>query len=101
MRIEPHVNFEIIHGFSLISWIAVKIMPASLFLDAQKFEILQIMFCSNFIVQKLFLFVYYGFNFGIAWDLTKSMSNPFDSVKERYKTILMISAFNGILFIVL
>ena len=35
--------------------------------------------------------MYYGFNFGIVWDLMRGIQNPFESVRMRYQTIFAIT----------
>lgn len=56
-----------------------------------EFDYLQTLYCSNFLVTKMLLFLFYGFNIGIVWDLVKSMKSPFSAVKSRHKFILIIA----------
>lgn len=55
------------------------------------------LYCSNFVTAKVLQFMFFGFNFGIAWDMVKSMTNPFDSIEVRYKTILILSGITTFL----
>ena len=56
-----------------------------------KYKIAGILFCSNQMIQNCENYVFYALNFGLAWDLIRTITNPFESVDSRQKKIFLFS----------
>lgn len=50
-----------------------------------------ILYCSNAIFSRLFKYTFITINFGITWDLYKSVRSPFDSTNSRHEKIMLFS----------
>ena len=50
-----------------------------------------VLYCSNTMLEDFLQYTFYGINFGLAYDLIKTIKNPFLSANQRYKTILLLS----------
>ena len=49
------------------------------------------LYCSNFLLHKFFQSTFYTINFGLVWDLYKSVRNPFESIEQRIRIIFLLS----------
>jgi len=50
-----------------------------------------VLYCSNTMIENFLQYTFYGINFGLAYDLIKTIKNPFLSANQRYKTIIICS----------
>ena len=51
--------------------------------EIHKYKIASTLFCSNQMLQDYENYIFYALNFGLAWDLIRTITNPFESVESR------------------
>ena len=78
------------YNFGLYKWVTpifqyIKLFAWSVDYDPEiyKYKIASILFCSNQILQDCENYIFYALNFGLAWDLIRTITNPFESVESR------------------
>lgn len=57
----------------------------------QKYRSASVLYCSNNMLENFLQYTFYGINFGLAYDLIKTIKNPFLSANQRYKIIILVS----------
>ena len=60
-------------------------------IEHYKYKIQGILYCSNTLFCDLFMYLYYAFNFGLAYDLIATIHSPFESIEQRQKWIILLS----------
>ena len=50
-----------------------------------------ILYCSNAMISRFFKYTFISLNFGMTWDLYKSVRSPFDSTTTRHDLIMLFS----------
>ena len=63
----------------------IELLAKTLNYDPQiyRYKIASILFCSNQMLQDCENYMFYALNFGLAWDLIRTITNPFESVESR------------------
>ena len=63
----------------------IKLFAWSINYDPEiyKYKIASILFCSNQMLQDCLNYMFYALNFGLAWDLIRTITNPFENVESR------------------
>jgi hypothetical protein len=71
----------------------IKVWAASFQIDPAKneYKIAGILFCSNSMTYYFLVGTFLMLNFGLAWDMWRSHTNPFESVESRQKVIYFSS----------
>ena len=56
-----------------------------------KFQILSWFYCSQMLFSNFFSITFYLINIGLAWDLVKSIRDPFQNANFRFRLIAILS----------
>ena len=74
-----------------VSLLGLTIFKWKPWILSNQYYISGIVYCSNAIFSRLFRYTFITLNYGITWDLYKSVRNPFDSYNTRHDLILLFS----------
>jgi hypothetical protein len=80
-----------VHPTNFINYIEVFAKSVGLDPNVYRYKIAGILFCSNTMIYDCASYIFYAINFGLAWDLIRTITNPFESVEARQKLIYLFS----------
>lgn len=60
-------------------------------IHAHVYDYVGVLYCSNYLLHKFFQCTFYTMNFGLIWDLYKSVRNPFENTEQRTRFIYLCS----------